>query len=73
MALSERLNINPDNVPNIKFGLHIAQLVLVIAIFILEIIIFTAEDSKINGNNGWPFGLVSTAIGALYVYMLKIL
>ncbi|KAJ3553761.1 hypothetical protein NPX13_g10802 [Xylaria arbuscula] len=68
MALSERLNINPDKVPNIKFGLHLAQLVLVIAIFILEIVIFTADDSKINGNNGWPFGLCFLTIPA-WIYL----
>jgi hypothetical protein len=59
MALSERLNINPDKVPNIKLGLHIAQVVLALAIFILEIIVFRADKAKITGNNAWPFGLVS--------------
>jgi hypothetical protein len=59
MALSETLNINPDKVPNIKLGLHVAQIILGLTIFILEIIVFRADGSKINGNNGWPFGLVS--------------
>ncbi|KAJ8128853.1 hypothetical protein O1611_g4783 [Lasiodiplodia mahajangana] len=68
MALSEKLNINPDKVPNIKLGLHIAQVILALTIFILEIIVFRAEDSKINGNNGWPFGLCFLSIPA-WVYL----
>ncbi|KAI0525313.1 hypothetical protein F5B22DRAFT_333223 [Xylaria bambusicola] len=68
MALSERLNLNPDNVPNIKLGLHAAQVVLALVIFILEIIVFRAEDSKLNGNNGWPFGLCFLSIPA-WVYL----
>lgn len=60
--MSEKLNINPDKVPNIKFGLHIAQVILALTVFILEIIVFRADNSKINGNNGWPFGLVSGSL-----------
>lgn len=59
MALSDKLNINPDKVPTIKLGLHLAQVILGLTVFILEIIVFTSDGSKINGNNGWPFGLVS--------------
>ncbi|KAI0408094.1 hypothetical protein F4802DRAFT_550484 [Xylaria palmicola] len=68
MALSEKLNINPDKVPNIKGGLHLAQLILGITIFILEVVLFTATDSKINGNNAWPFGLCFLSIPA-WVYL----
>ncbi|KAI0537804.1 hypothetical protein GGR58DRAFT_327770 [Xylaria digitata] len=68
MALSEKLNINPDKVPNIKLGLHVAQVILVLTIFILEIILFRADNSKINGNNGWPFGLCFLSIPA-WVYL----
>ncbi|KAI1654063.1 hypothetical protein F4813DRAFT_233185 [Daldinia decipiens] len=64
MALFEKLDVNPDKVPNTKFGLHIFQGVLAIVIFILEIILFRADDSKINGNNGWPFGLCFLSIPA---------
>ncbi|RWA13567.1 hypothetical protein EKO27_g1564 [Xylaria grammica] len=59
MALSEKLNLNPDKVPNIKLGLHVAQVILAITIFILEIIVFRADKAKINGNNAWPFGLAA--------------
>lgn len=58
MALFEKLDVNPDKVPNTKLGLHIFQGVLAIVIFILEIVLFRADSSIINGNNGWPFGLV---------------
>ncbi|KAI3323200.1 hypothetical protein HD806DRAFT_104137 [Xylariaceae sp. AK1471] len=68
MALSEKLNINPDKVPNIKLGLHVAQVILGLTIFILEIIVFEADGSKINGNNGWPFGLCFLSIPA-WVYL----
>ncbi|KAI0145058.1 hypothetical protein GGR57DRAFT_319878 [Xylariaceae sp. FL1272] len=65
MALSEKLDINPDKIPIIKLSLHIAQAVLGFVIFVLEIIIFTKKDSVINGNNGWPFGLCFLNIPAL--------
>ncbi|TRX96265.1 hypothetical protein FHL15_002989 [Xylaria flabelliformis] len=68
MALSESLNINPDRIPNIKGGLHIAQLVLALTIFILEIVLFRADGAKINGNNAWPFGLCFLSIPA-WIYL----
>lgn len=57
-AIIEKLDINPDKVPNTKLGLHIFQIILGVVIFILEIVLFRADNSVINGNNGWPFGLV---------------
>ncbi|KAI0457902.1 hypothetical protein F5B21DRAFT_55537 [Xylaria acuta] len=68
MALSEKLNINPDKIPNIKGGLHLAQLILALTIFVLEIVLFRADGAKINGNNGWPFGLCFLSIPA-WVYL----
>ncbi|KAI6090768.1 hypothetical protein F4821DRAFT_9937 [Hypoxylon rubiginosum] len=64
MALFEKLDINPDKVPNTKLGLHIFQAVLGVVIFILEIVLFRADGSVINGNNGWPFGLCFLSIPA---------
>ena len=61
MAIFEKLDVNPDKVPNAKLGLHLFQIVLAVVIFILEIVLFRAEGSVINGNNGWPFGLVRVA------------
>ncbi|KAI0198996.1 hypothetical protein F4808DRAFT_224329 [Astrocystis sublimbata] len=68
MSLGEKLNINPNRVPNLKGALHLFQLILALTIFILEIILFRAEDSKIVGNNGWPFGLCFLSIPA-WVYL----
>ncbi|KAI0016243.1 hypothetical protein F4780DRAFT_704785 [Xylariomycetidae sp. FL0641] len=70
MALFEKLDFDPDKVPTAKLALHVAQVVLALVVFILEIIVFRAEDSKINGNNGWPFGLCFLSILAwLYLVM----
>ncbi|KAI2641746.1 hypothetical protein GGS26DRAFT_15632 [Hypomontagnella submonticulosa] len=68
MAIFEKLDINPDKVPNTKLGLHLFQIVLGVVIFILEIVLFRAEGSIINGNNGWPFGLCFLSIPA-WVYL----
>ncbi|KAI0119610.1 hypothetical protein F4814DRAFT_439136 [Daldinia grandis] len=68
MALFEKLDVNPDKVPNTKLGLHIFQGVLAIVIFILEIVLFRAEGSKIDGNDGWPFGLCFLSIPA-WIYL----
>ncbi|KAI1398092.1 hypothetical protein F4819DRAFT_469668 [Hypoxylon fuscum] len=68
MAFAEKLDINPDKVPNTKLGLHIFQAVLIIVVFILEIVLFRADDSVINGNNGWPFGLCFLSIPA-WIYL----
>ncbi|KAI8966120.1 hypothetical protein F5Y11DRAFT_213314 [Daldinia sp. FL1419] len=68
MALFEKLDVNPDKVPNTKLGIHIFQGVLAIVIFILEIVLFRAEDSVINGNDGWPFGLCFLSIPA-WIYL----
>ncbi|CAJ2507264.1 Uu.00g084500.m01.CDS01 [Anthostomella pinea] len=70
MALFEKLDFDPDKVPNVKLALHIAQVVLALVIFILEIIVFKANNASINGNNGWPFGLCFLSIPAwLYLAM----
>ncbi|KAI1407017.1 hypothetical protein F5Y13DRAFT_175909 [Hypoxylon sp. FL1857] len=68
MTLFEKLDINPDTVPNTKLGLHIFQVVLALVIFILEIVLFRADGSIINGNNGWPFGLCFLSIPA-WIYL----
>ncbi|KAI1391082.1 uncharacterized protein F4822DRAFT_426935 [Hypoxylon trugodes] len=68
MALFEKLDVDANKVPNTKLGLHIFQGVLAVVIFILEIVLFRADDSKINGNNGWPFGLCFLSIPA-WIYL----
>ncbi|KAI1180875.1 hypothetical protein F4777DRAFT_527280 [Nemania sp. FL0916] len=68
MAIADKLALQPDKVPNIKLGLHAAQLLLGLTIFILEVVVFTGSGSKINGNNAWPFGLCFLSIPA-WVYL----
>ncbi|KAI0471843.1 hypothetical protein GGR56DRAFT_655780 [Xylariaceae sp. FL0804] len=60
-----KLDINPDKVPLIKVSLHAVQAVLLLVIFILEIIVFRADNALINGDNGWPFGLCFLSIPAI--------
>ncbi|KAI0004008.1 hypothetical protein F4779DRAFT_621548 [Xylariaceae sp. FL0662B] len=64
MALFEKLDFDPEKVPNVKLGIHIAQFVLGIVVFVLEIVLFRADDAVINGNNGWTFGLCFLSIPA---------
>ncbi|KAM3510690.1 hypothetical protein MY11210_005671 [Beauveria gryllotalpidicola] len=50
------IEFDPDHVPPIKLGLHIAQIVLAFVLWVLEIVVFTGKGSKVVGNNGWTFG-----------------
>ncbi|KAI2623400.1 hypothetical protein GGS21DRAFT_339691 [Xylaria nigripes] len=68
MTLLDRLTPDPDNVPRNKLIVYAAQVVLGLTIFILEIVVFTAQDSKIVGNNGWPFGLCFLSVPA-WIYL----
>ena len=49
----------------IKLGVHIAQAVLIVISWILEIMVFTSS-AKIDGRPGWFFGLVCTALPRSY-------
>ncbi|KAM3474458.1 hypothetical protein MY5147_004233 [Beauveria neobassiana] len=49
------IEFDPDRVPPIKLGLHIAQIVLAFVLWVLEIVVFTGKGSKVVGNNGWTF------------------
>lgn len=42
----------------IKIGVHIAQAVFIFVSWAIEIAVFKAKDSKIDGRPGWYFGLV---------------
>lgn len=53
------VEFDPDRVPTIKLGLHIAQIVIGFTLWVLEIAVFTAKGSKVVGNNGWTFAVVS--------------
>ncbi|ETS80230.1 hypothetical protein PFICI_07759 [Pestalotiopsis fici W106-1] len=59
-----------DYVPGVKLGFHSMQILLGFVIFILEIILFRADNAVINGNNGWPFGLCFLSLpAAVYLIM----
>jgi hypothetical protein len=63
MAMFENMEWDADYVPGVKLGLHSMQIIFGFVIFILEIILFRSDNATINGNNGWPFGLVSRTTG----------
>lgn len=47
---------DPTNVPTVKLGLHIAQILLSFVVWCLEIGVFAR--SKVTGDNGWTFAVV---------------
>jgi hypothetical protein len=51
---------DPTHFQKIKIGVHIAQAVCIFVSWAIEIAVFKAKDSKIDGRPGWYFGLVST-------------
>lgn len=65
MAILESLEWDADYVPGVKLGLHCMQVLFGFVIFILEIILFKDDKAIINGNNGWPFGLVRPVVSIL--------
>jgi hypothetical protein len=69
MALFENLEWDPDYLPNVKLGLHVAQAAFAFVVFVLEIVLFRADKSVINGNNGWPFGLCFLSVLA-WIYLI---
>ncbi|KAH7318367.1 hypothetical protein B0I35DRAFT_409269 [Stachybotrys elegans] len=59
---------NPQSVPSIKLGLHGAQILLSFVIWCLEIAVFTSDDARIVGNNGWTFGVTFLSVPA-WIYL----
>ena len=55
------MEIDPDRVPLFKLILHLVQIAVAFVVWVLEITVFTGKDAKVVGNNGWTFGVVSTA------------
>lgn len=50
---------DPDHVPVTKLSIHCAQIVLAFVGWCLQLAVFTGDGSKIIGDNGWNFGVVS--------------
>lgn len=51
------VEFNRDRIPLYKLIVHIAQIVLSVTIWCLEIVVFKGGD--VNGQMGWTFGVVS--------------
>ncbi|EHA51531.1 hypothetical protein MCOR27_004223 [Pyricularia oryzae] len=65
----EDIEFDADKVPGIKLALHIAQIVFAVIAWVLEIIVFRAEGSVINGNVGWTFAVFFLSIPA-WIYLI---
>ncbi|KAL8410053.1 hypothetical protein RB594_008230 [Gaeumannomyces avenae] len=65
----EDVEFDADKVPNIKLGLHIAQIVFGFVGWCLEIVVFRADGSLINGNVGWTFAVFFLSIPA-WIYLI---
>ncbi|KXJ93024.1 hypothetical protein Micbo1qcDRAFT_232667 [Microdochium bolleyi] len=68
MGFADKFEINPDSVPTYKLALHSGQAFLALIIFILEVVLFRAQDALIAGQNGWVLGLCFLSIPA-WVYL----
>ncbi|KAJ2969288.1 hypothetical protein NQ176_g8744 [Zarea fungicola] len=63
------IEFDPDRVPPVKLGLHIAQIALAFVLWVLELAVFTGKDAKIVGNNGWTFAVFFLSIPA-WIYLI---
>jgi hypothetical protein len=63
------LEWDPNYVPPVKLGLHIAQIVASFVLWCIAIAVFRGEDAKIVGNNGWTFGVCFLSIPA-WIYLI---
>jgi hypothetical protein len=54
-------SLDPDMIPNLKLGLHSVQIILSFVAWIIEIIVLNDSISKVNGQIGWAFAVVSTS------------
>jgi len=57
----EALEVNAEHVPAFKLGFHLAQVVLALVLWCIEIAVFRAEGSTVTGNVGWTFAVVRTS------------
>ena len=54
----EMVEFDVHNLQKIKMFVHIAQVVVIVVAWIMEIVVFKGAD-KIDGRPGWYFGLVN--------------
>ncbi|KAK3326553.1 hypothetical protein B0H66DRAFT_164239 [Apodospora peruviana] len=64
----DEFEFNPENVPALKLGFHIAQIVCALVLWILEIVVFRDKDTPITGGIGWTFGVCFLSIPA-WIYL----
>lgn len=64
----EDTEFDPETVPLFKLGFHLAQIVFVVVLWILEIVVFRSQDSVINGNVGWTFAVCFLSVPA-WIYL----
>jgi hypothetical protein len=70
MGIMDKIEFDPEQIPKVKLILHGIHGVLAFIIFVLEIVVFRAQDSRITGNNGWTFAMCFLTIPAvLYLAM----
>ncbi|KAM7204159.1 hypothetical protein V8F33_001794 [Rhypophila sp. PSN 637] len=66
----ESLEVNAEHIPAYKLGVHIAQVVFALVLWILEIVVFRAKDAPVTGAIGWTFAVCFLSIPAwLYLAM----
>ncbi|KAH6987769.1 hypothetical protein BKA56DRAFT_279537 [Ilyonectria sp. MPI-CAGE-AT-0026] len=65
----KKFEFDPDIVPNLKLGLHSFQIIFTFVAWCMEIGVFRAKDSTINGLNGWTFGVCFLSIPA-WIYLI---
>ncbi|EON97556.1 putative chaperone-binding protein [Phaeoacremonium minimum UCRPA7] len=58
-----------EQIPGYKLGLHILQILFAFTAWCLEIAVFRADDSKVNGRNGWTFAVCFLTIPA-WIYLI---
>ncbi|KAK3359321.1 hypothetical protein B0T25DRAFT_94266 [Lasiosphaeria hispida] len=64
----DNFEFDPEQIPAIKLGLHIAQLVFAFVLWCLEIAVFKDNDSKVTGLAGWTFAVCFLSIPA-WIYL----
>ncbi|KAF3770825.1 hypothetical protein M406DRAFT_354579 [Cryphonectria parasitica EP155] len=61
------VEFNKDKIPTYKLIVHIAQIVLSVTIWCLEIVVFKGGD--VNGQMGWTFGVCFLSVPA-WIYLI---
>ncbi|KAK1760670.1 hypothetical protein QBC47DRAFT_11793 [Echria macrotheca] len=65
----EDMEFDPEKIPTFKLAAHSAQIVCAFVLWCLEIAVFRADGSVINGNVGWTFAVCFLSIPA-WVYLI---